>query len=141
MADTPVTSTQQTSTLPSHVVTLTMVAQVVGYLLTALGGILTTYATLHAQALWPELLVAVTGVLLVVCSHYGYVRGQATTQNALVNALLAAGTPIAMELLTRLLLKPGTDLGATVNSVPLTPLPSALKSTIVTGGAASSKSP
>lgn len=102
-------STQDVSTTSSHVTTLTAIAQVVGTLLTAYSGVLSAYQATHAGSLWPSVVLGMAGVLLILATHYGYTKGQASTQNAIVAALTAAATsPLAVDLIMGLITRKGS---------------------------------
>lgn len=126
-------STQEVSTTSSHVTTLTAVAQVVGTLVTAYGGVLAAWEARHTGSLWPPVVLALAGLLLVAASHFGYVKGQASTQNAIVAALTAAATsPLAIDLIMGLVTKrtqPGAEpppaFPIVVGSIPPVTSPSA----------------
>lgn len=75
MTDTTTTITT-TPAKPDLTHVLTILAQVMGWVITAFGGILTTYATTHPAVLWPGVAVVAMGILIQVVSHYGYVKGQ-----------------------------------------------------------------
>lgn len=95
----PAATSQATATLPSRIGTMTIVAQVVGYLIATFGGLLAVYQTQHQQESWPGALILVIGLLYNACTHFGYVKGEAVTQNAIVDGLLRTGGPAAAAFL------------------------------------------
>lgn len=105
MAD-QTTSTNDVNTAPSSVKTITTIAQIVGTLVTAYGGFLSIWANQHTTSLWPGVVLSVSGLLTVLATHFGYVKGQVSSQNAIVNAIvLAAASPLAVQLLQSLITK------------------------------------
>lgn len=119
------TSTNDISTTPSSVKTITVVAQVIGTLVTAYGGALSLWANLHQGSLWPGVVLSVAGLLTVLATHFGYVKGQASTQNEIVRALVAAvASPIAVQLIQSLITKGvGSSTPTPSTTAPAVPLP------------------
>jgi predicted permease len=89
------------STVPSQVKTVTIVAQVVGTLLAAYGGVLNAWQTAHQGSPWPGVVIAIAGLATLVCTHFGYVRSETSSQNVIVDALTKVATnPLAIALIT-----------------------------------------
>jgi hypothetical protein len=137
MADAPatVTATNSVSTTPSGVKTITIVAQVVGTLVTAYGSVLSAWAAQHGGDLWPGVVTAIAGLLVVLATHFGYVKGEATTQNAIVNALvLAASSPLAVQLIQGLITK--TPAAGSSTATPASPTTGVLPATAAAASSA-----
>lgn len=132
-------STQDVNTTPSHVTTLTVVAQVVGTLLTAYGALLTAWQATHPTSIWPGIISTISGVLLIACSHFGYVKGQVSSQNALVAGLAAAASsPLVIDLLVGLITKKAAPALVVVPAPPSVP-PVASSSAALTAASAPPK--
>lgn len=126
----------------STVRTLTLVAQVMGWLITTFGGILTLYAQSHSTSLWPGVAVSGMGILLNIATHYGYAKGQAVTSSAGVNAAMLAAGPVLAQFLQAELAKyltpaaPVAPAALAVSATGPAPGTTVLKPAVVAGGAA-----
>jgi hypothetical protein len=132
MADSNPTTTNPTSVgLSTSEGKLTLVAQVVGLLVTSFGGLLTKYAETHPSSPWAGPAVMAMGVLLMVVTQYGYVKGRAIVKNAMLANAIDWAAPQAAAMLEKLLAKQLHPGAAVAVSPPTPPPPSSPTSVTV----------
>ncbi len=81
----------------------TLAAQVVGFLLATFGALLTKYAVANPQSLWAGIAVTAMGTLMMIVTHWGYVKGRAIVKNAMLQNAIDWAAPQAEAIIEKLL--------------------------------------
>jgi hypothetical protein len=94
----------------------TLAAQVTGFLLATFGALLTKYAAANPQNIWAGAAVSAMGVVLMLCTHYGYVKGRAIVKNAMLQSTIDWAAPEVEAALEALLAKKLQQAGSSSSS-------------------------
>ena len=97
----------------------TLAAQIAGFLLATFGAALTKWAQANPGNTWAGVSIALLGVAMVVCTHFGYTKGRAIVKNAMLQQGIDWAAPQLEALLEKSLakyLQPAPDATAPATS-------------------------